>query len=129
MRVGAERSSNRSVPLSPATPRLHTCSPARSAGPEDDRTRAERAPGLHAAQGVSEALPRTGSMSYDDTRLQLGARQAGQRERHDQLQDETMSAQRRVLVVEDDQDICEAVSESLEDAGYGVSLASNGAVA
>lgn len=35
----------------------------------------------------------------------------------------------RVLVVEDDEDIREAVAESLEEAGYGVWLASNGAIA
>lgn len=35
----------------------------------------------------------------------------------------------RVLVVEDNDDIREAVAESLEDAGYGVWLAANGAIA
>ena len=34
---------------------------------------------------------------------------------------------RQVLVVEDDRDVCDAIRESLEDAGYRVCAASNGA--
>jgi DNA-binding response OmpR family regulator len=40
-----------------------------------------------------------------------------------------MGTPRRVLLVEDDQDIRDAVAESLEQAGYGVSTAENGASA
>jgi len=40
-----------------------------------------------------------------------------------------MSAECKVLIVEDDQDVSDAVGESLEDAGYGVSIAANGAIA
>lgn len=40
-----------------------------------------------------------------------------------------MSVGQRVLVIEDNEDIREAVAESLEDAGYGVWLAANGAIA
>jgi len=35
----------------------------------------------------------------------------------------------KILVVEDNEDIRDAVAESLEDAGYGVWLAANGAIA
>lgn len=37
--------------------------------------------------------------------------------------------ERRVLVVEDDRDVSDAVSEALEDAGYGVVVADHGASA
>src|SRR5262249_41279306 len=41
----------------------------------------------------------------------------------------TMNMLHKILVVEDDQDLGDAVSQSLEDAGYGVSVAANGAIA
>ncbi len=40
-----------------------------------------------------------------------------------------MSLSPNVLLVEDDQDVCDAVSEALEDAGFHVNAAANGAVA
>lgn len=40
-----------------------------------------------------------------------------------------MKPQGSVLVVDDDEDVCEAIRESLEDAGYDVSVAENGAQA
>lgn len=40
-----------------------------------------------------------------------------------------MGAERKVLIVEDDRDLCDAVSESLLEAGYDVAVAGNGAVA
>lgn len=40
-----------------------------------------------------------------------------------------MSSGQRVLVIEDDEGIRDAVAESLEEAGYGVWLAANGAIA
>jgi CheY-like chemotaxis protein len=40
-----------------------------------------------------------------------------------------VSTRRSVLVVEDNEDIRDAVAESLEDAGYGVRVAANGAIA
>lgn len=40
-----------------------------------------------------------------------------------------MSTQRKILVVEDNEDIRDAVAESLEDAGYDVWVAANGAIA
>ena len=40
-----------------------------------------------------------------------------------------MSARQKVLVVEDNEGIREAVAEALADAGYGVWLAANGAIA
>lgn len=38
-------------------------------------------------------------------------------------------SERVVLVIEDDRDVCDAVRDSLEDAGYGVVVAGNGAAA
>lgn len=40
-----------------------------------------------------------------------------------------MGAERKVLIVEDDRDLCDAVSESLVEAGYDVAVAGNGAAA
>ncbi len=40
-----------------------------------------------------------------------------------------MTTRRKVLVVEDNEDIRDAVAVSLEDAGYDVSVAANGAIA
>jgi CheY-like chemotaxis protein len=40
-----------------------------------------------------------------------------------------MNDHRRVLVVEDDEDVREAIQEALEEEGYAVSSAANGAVA
>jgi CheY-like chemotaxis protein len=40
-----------------------------------------------------------------------------------------VSTQRKILVVEDNEDIRDAVAESLEDAGYDVWVAANGAIA
>lgn len=40
-----------------------------------------------------------------------------------------MSTPGKVLYVEDDEDLCDVVSETLEDAGYAVSIAANGAIA
>jgi two-component system, chemotaxis family, chemotaxis protein CheY len=40
-----------------------------------------------------------------------------------------MTTRRTILVVEDDQDVCESVCDSLLDAGYAVAKASNGEVA
>jgi two-component system, chemotaxis family, chemotaxis protein CheY len=40
-----------------------------------------------------------------------------------------VSAGAKVLVIEDNEDIREAVAEALEDAGHGVWLAANGAIA
>lgn len=44
-------------------------------------------------------------------------------------EDESLRAGQKVLVIEDNEDIREAVAESLEDAGYSVWLAANGAIA
>jgi CheY-like chemotaxis protein len=40
-----------------------------------------------------------------------------------------VDADRRVLVVEDDRDVCDAICESLQEAGYQVASAENGAEA
>ena len=40
-----------------------------------------------------------------------------------------MSTHGKVLYVDDDEDLCDVVCETLEDAGYGVSIARNGAIA
>jgi DNA-binding response OmpR family regulator len=41
----------------------------------------------------------------------------------------TVGMHRTVLVVEDDQDVCESVCDTLTDAGYAVAKASNGLLA
>jgi two-component system, chemotaxis family, chemotaxis protein CheY len=41
----------------------------------------------------------------------------------------SMSTHRTVLVVEDDQDVCDSVCDTLVDAGFAVSKASNGRLA
>src|SRR5688572_2385178 len=41
----------------------------------------------------------------------------------------SMSTHRTVLVVEDDQDVCDSVCDTLVDAGYAVARATNGRLA
>ena len=48
---------------------------------------------------------------------------------HPESTDDTMNSRRRVMVVEDDQDLRDAVGEVLGDAGFEVSDAANGALA
>ena len=48
---------------------------------------------------------------------------------HRSTEGKPVSTQRKILVIEDNDDIRDAVAESLEDAGYGVLLAANGAIA